>query len=166
MSTKPPGQWIVALLEERGWTQRILASVLDVNESTVHRIISGKQPVTAELALALGEVFNENAERFLGLQKDYDLAMARMVARPDPGRQDRALLLSELPIKEMISRGWIDAKDQRDFKSIELELARFFGVGSVAEIEFLPHAAKKTNVSDVTPVQLAWLYRVKQIAAA
>ena len=45
-------------------------------------------------------------------------------------------------------------------------LAKFFGVASPDEIEILPHAAKKTMVAgEVTPVQLAWLYRVKEIAS-
>ena len=44
-------------------------------------------------------------------------------------------------------------------------LCSFFGVSSVEEIELLPHAAKKTDVmGDATPVQITWLYRVKQIA--
>ena len=66
----------------------------------------------------------------------------------------------------MIKRGWIDATDVRDFKSVERGLTEFFGVKTINEIEIFPHAAKKTNVfSPVTPAQLAWLYRVKQIAS-
>ncbi len=50
--------------------------------------------------------------------------------------------------------------------AVEKAMSKFFGVASVEQIEVLPHAAKKTSVSsDVTPVQLAWLYRVKQIAS-
>ena len=41
---------------------------------------------------------------------------------------------------------------------------RFFEVNRL-DIEILPHAAKKTDVAEgTTPAQLAWLYRVKQIA--
>ena len=53
-----------------------------------------------------------------------------------------------------------------DPKSVEVELTRFFGVSSIDDIPVLPHAAKKTDVaSPATPAQLAWLYRVKQIAS-
>jgi HTH-type transcriptional regulator/antitoxin HigA len=39
-------------------------------------------------------------------------------------------------------------------------------VKSVAEIEILPHAAKKTNTfQPASPAQLAWIYRVKEIAS-
>jgi HTH-type transcriptional regulator / antitoxin HigA len=42
---------------------------------------------------------------------------------------------------------------------------RFFGVNQLKDIEILPHAAKRTAINMmVTPAQLAWLYRVKQIA--
>lgn len=75
------------------------------------------------------------------------------------------MLFGSLPIAEMIKRGWLDAENMRDVKRVEAALVKFFGVQSVDEIEILPHAAKKTHVADdVTPPQIAWLYRVKQIA--
>ena len=65
----------------------------------------------------------------------------------------------------MITRGWLDATDVRDVPRVERALATFFGEDSASEIEILPHAAKRTNVAgDVTPAQLAWLYRVRQVA--
>jgi HTH-type transcriptional regulator/antitoxin HigA len=163
---KTPGQLIEALLVERGWTQRLLAAVLDISESTTNKLISGKQPVSAEVAIVLEEVFEVSAERFLSLQKDYDLARARLVSRPDPGRATRAEVFRGLPVAEMIKRRWLDATDVKDIPAVESSLAKFFGVATVNEIEFLPHAAKKTAVgADTTPAQLAWLYRVRQIAS-
>ena len=117
------------------------------------------------MAIVLGELFNVDPERFLDLQKQFDLAQARYASRPDPGRTNRAHLFGRLPIAEMIKRGWITADDFRNVNEVEKELIRFFGVKSTDEIEILPHAAKKTTVSsDVTPAQLAWLYRVREIA--
>jgi HTH-type transcriptional regulator/antitoxin HigA len=163
---RSPGQLIQATLEAKGWTQRVLALVLDVHETSINKVISDRKPLTAELALELGEVLQLEPERLLHLQKAYDLAKARIKARPDPGRNRRAHLLGGLPISEMIKRGWIRADGVRDVATVESELARFFGVASAEEIEILPHAAKKTEVtSEVTPAQLAWLYRVKQIAS-
>ena len=83
----------------------------------------------------------------MDLQQSYDLATARIVVQPNQGRANRAALLGQLPILEMISRGWLDAENVRDVAKVESELARFFGVESAADIEFLPHAAKKTDVS-------------------
>lgn len=160
-----PGQLISALLEERGWSQRTLAIVLEKDESTINKIIAGKGTVTTETALALEDVFGVDAAEFLRLQRKYDLAVARIGNMPDRGRATRAALFGDLPIAAMIKRGWIDAKDAHDLKSVEAGLVKFFGVGSADEIEVLPHAARKMMVNtEATPAQLAWLYRVKAIA--
>src|SRR5204863_9879141 len=111
------------------------------------------------------DVFEVPAECFLDLQKNYQLAVARFMEQPDPGLATRAKLFGTLPITEMIKRGWLEADNIRDVRKVETGLMKFFGVSSVDEIEILPHAAKKTNVAEhVTPAQLAWLYRVKQLA--
>lgn len=161
-----PGQLIAELLDERGWTQRILAIVLEKDESTVAKMISGKGTITTETALGLEEIFGTDASIFLKLQRKYDLAVARLSARPDRGRADRATLFGDLPITAMIKRGWLDVTDPQNLKHIEAGLTKFFGVQTVDEIEVLPHAAKRTQVSvNATPAQLAWLYRVKAIAS-
>lgn len=163
---KTPGQLLSDLLEANKWTQRVLAIVLGVDDSVVNKIIAGTRPIDAEESLILGDLFDVEPERFMELQKSYDLARARLVARPDPARADRARLFGALPVAEMIQRGWLTAKNARDVPAVESELARFFGEKSVDQIEILPHAAKKTHFSEpATPSQLAWLYRVRSIAS-
>lgn len=49
-----PGQLIASLLDQRGWSQRTLAVVLEKDESTINKIISGKGAVTTDTA-----IFNE-----------------------------------------------------------------------------------------------------------
>ena len=162
-----PGQLIEDLLGERGWTQRVLAQVLDVDETGLNKIVAGKRPLGPDMALALEELFGVAADDFLRLQRDFDLAQARLTVRPDPDRATRAQLIGGLPVAEMAKRGWlsIDKDKLRDAALVQAALAKFFGVDSISEIEVLPHAAKKTEVvGDVTPTQLAWLYRVREIA--
>jgi len=66
----------------------------------------------------------------------------------------------------MIKRGWLKVENSKDIVQIEAELTRLFKVQEIQDIESLPHAAKKTNVNeDVSSIQLAWLYRVKEIAS-
>lgn len=162
---KTPGQLIESLLAERSWTQRLLAAILNLSESTTNKLISGKQTVTAEIALILEEVFEVDARRFLELQYEYDLARARLVARPDPLRAARAEIFSALPVAEMVKRCWLEANNIKDMPAVEASIAKFFDVSSIAEIKHLPHAAKKTNaLGSATHLQLAWLYRVHQIA--
>lgn len=163
---KTPGQLIQYLLKEKNWSQRVLAVVLGVDETGLNRLVSDKRPVDANMALALSELLDVPAERFLELQKSYDLAKARITNIPDPDRAIRAKLFGDLPISAMIKRGWISAESIRDVKKVESELTKFFGVESSRDIEILPHAAKKTEVNaDVTPAQLAWLYQVRTIAS-
>ncbi|MET4337045.1 MULTISPECIES: helix-turn-helix domain-containing protein [unclassified Bradyrhizobium] len=162
---RTPGHLLEYLLREKGWSQRLLAVVLGMDETGVNRIVANKRPIDAPLALTLEEVFHVPAERFLDLQKSYDLALARIEVKPDPERATRARLYGDLPVSDMIKRGWIKAKDIRD-PLVRPELMRFFQANRIEDIEILPHAAKKTNVNTTaTPAQLAWLYRVKQIAS-
>ncbi len=163
---KTPGQLISALLQERGWTNRVLAAVLEAEESGTSKLTSDKKAVTPEIAISLEEVFGVPAERFIALQRDYDLAKARIVSRPNLKRAARAHLFGDIPVTEMIKRGWLNVSDVRDMPAVEAALSSFFGVSTINDIEFLPHAAKKTSVSaEATSVQLAWLYRVRHIAS-
>jgi HTH-type transcriptional regulator / antitoxin HigA len=163
---RTPGQLIQALLKARNWSGRVLAIVLDTDETVVNKLLSGRRRVDAAMAIRLAEVFGRSPDDFLELQKAYDLAKARIEMRPDPTMTTRARLFGDLPVTEMIKRGWLDADDIRNVKSVESALVKFFGSSSLDDIEILPHAAKKTNVAvDVTPAQLAWIYRTKEIAS-
>jgi HTH-type transcriptional regulator / antitoxin HigA len=162
---RTPGQLLRRLLSERGWSQGVLAVVLGVKQPVVSGLMLDKRRIDPVMAIALGEVFGHPAEKFMDIQKAYDLALARVAVRPDPARASRAKLFADLPITEMIRRGWLNVEDFRDVRAVESELAKFFGVATASEIEILPHAAKKTNTEgEVSPSQLVWLYRVRQLA--
>jgi HTH-type transcriptional regulator/antitoxin HigA len=166
LEPRTPGQLIKSLLDSRGWSHRVLAIVLGVDDAIITRLTADKRQIDAGMALALGEVFDTPPERFLEMQNSFNLAMARIVAQPDPRRTTRALLYGGLPVADMIKRRWLDADDIRDSPRVEASLAKFFGVASIDEIEILPHAPKKTHAATpVTPAQLAWIYRVRQIAS-
>lgn len=162
---RTPGQLIEALLEERGWSNRVLATVLEVEETGISKLIAAKKAITPELAISLEEVFGVPADQFLALQRNLDLAKARIVTRPNPSRALRAKIFADLPVTEIIKRGWLNVEDIRDLPAVEAAVTKFFDSQSLSQIETLPHAAKKTNAeSEATMAQLAWLYRVKQIA--
>jgi HTH-type transcriptional regulator / antitoxin HigA len=162
---RTPGQLVEALLEQRGWSRKVLAVVLGVDEGMLSRVISAKRALTADLAVALEEVFDVPADRFLALQKTFELAQARISVRPDPGRAMRAQLFADLPVAELIRRRWIDVDDMRDANAVDAALIQFFEGQSPTQIAATPHAAKKTSAGEQpSPAQLAWLYRVRQIA--
>ncbi|ENX37598.1 hypothetical protein [Acinetobacter courvalinii] len=163
---RTPGQLISALINERGWNGRVLSGILQIDESGVNRLIQDKKPVNAELALVLEDIFSVPAEDFLKLQIDFDLAKARIRALPDPSREARAKLFGNLPIAEMINRGWLNVENKKDFPKIESELLKFFNVENLDEITYVAHSAKKSNASEIaSETQLAWVNRVKSIAS-
>ncbi len=119
-------------------------------------LVSGKRGVNAETAKLLAEAFGVSAEFIMQLQSAHELAQA---PSPTPAVSRMVRLQSAYPVGEMIKRGWLDQG-----APIEAQMARFFGVTNPDEIPHLPHAAKKWDYSEVPPAQLAWLFRVKQIA--
>ncbi len=157
---KHPGFYIKEEMEERGWLQRDLAFILGCPEQAINMIIAGKRGISPEMAKALGDAFDINPETFANLQKAYDLAHAK---QPDPGVAVRARMQNQYPVREMIKRGWIQLSDTA---MLESQLVRFFGVQSADDIPYLAHAAKKSSYEEreIPPVQLAWLFRVRQIA--
>jgi HTH-type transcriptional regulator/antitoxin HigA len=154
-----PGEFIREELEARGWLQRDLAYILGVPEQAVNMIVSGKRGISPEMAKALGQAFDVNPEFFANLQKSYEMANAK---EPDPGIARRARWQAAYPVREMIKRGWLEAADP---DLMEAQMMRFFAVNRVDDIPHLPHAAKKTHYGEIPPTQLAWLFRVRQIAS-
>src|SRR5229473_4392906 len=157
-----PGHYLKEEMEERGWMQRDLAFVLGCPEQAVNLILSGKRGISPEMAKALGEAFDVPAEFFANLQQAYDLAQAR---KPDPSVAARRQMQTAYPIREMIKRGWIE---QTDAPMLTIQLTRFFEVSDEDAIPYFAHAAKKSSYEKrevpVPASQLAWLYRVRQIA--
>jgi HTH-type transcriptional regulator/antitoxin HigA len=157
---KHPGFYIKEEMDERGWLQRDLAFILGCPEQAVNMIIAGKRGISPEMAKALGDAFDINPETFANLQKAYDLAHAE---QPDPGVAVRARMQNQYPVREMMKRGWIQPSDPA---MLETQLVRFFGVNNPNEIPYLAHAARKSSYEerDIPPAQLAWLFRVRQMA--
>lgn len=161
-----PGEWLQELLEDRGWTQKVLESITGLDQSSISKIIGGKRAIDARLAVIFGQVFGVEPERFLALQQAFDLDQVRNTEKPDAERTRRAQLHADLPVVEMIKRGWINVKDVRDVRTVESELARFFRAPSINDIPVLSPAFKKTDAaSPMNGAQLAWLFRVERIAS-
>lgn len=154
----PPGCFIREELQAREWSQRDLAYVLGVPEQAVNMIISGKRGITADMAKALAGAFDVPPEFFTNLQKAYELSQARDA---DPNVVRKARLQSQYPIREMIKRGWLT---DANVALLEAQMVQFFDVPSLDDVPYLAHAAKKANYDKVTPSQLAWLHRARQIA--
>jgi HTH-type transcriptional regulator/antitoxin HigA len=160
MPPKHPGIYLREELDRRGWNQSDLVFVLGCGPKTVNQIINGKQGITPVMSKALGEALHMPADHFADLQAAYDLALAN---DPDPAVALRARMQQNYPIREMIKRGWLQ---DGDAQSLGAQLAAFFEVQAPDEIPYLAHRAKKTSYEEreIPAAQLAWLFRVRQIA--
>ncbi|WP_455274854.1 HigA family addiction module antitoxin [Rhizobium herbae] len=155
-----PGEFIREELDARGWSQRDLAYILGVHEQAVNLITSGKRGISPDMAKSLGKALDVSAEYFANLQKAFEMSNAR---EPDPAIEKRALLQSSYPVREMIKRGWLA---DTDIGLLEAQMLRFFGKNSLSDVPYMAHAARKTtDYATTTPEQLAWLFRVRQIAS-
>jgi HTH-type transcriptional regulator / antitoxin HigA len=160
-----PAQMIEAQLRERGWTQRTLAKVLGISQTSISSLMNGRTKISTEVALQLREVLGIDANELLKLQASFELKKAELEFRPDPALNTRAMVFGGVPVGDMIARGWLKGVGSLWDSHLNEALCRFFSVPTIEQIEVLPHAAKKTDVmGDATPAQMAWLYRVKQIA--
>ena len=159
-----PGEIIADELEARGWSQSDLAFILGIKVPQLNTLLKGKSGISNDLAVALGDAFDMQPEFFANLQKIYDLSRAK---KPDPGVKTRAFWRAVFPVREMINRGWIEETEP---DLLDLQMMRFFGKNRVEDIPFVgngeigAHAAKKSDYESTTPIQFAWLHRVKKIA--
>jgi HTH-type transcriptional regulator/antitoxin HigA len=159
----PPGEFIKEELEARGWTQADLAEILGRPPRLVSEIIGGKRAISPETAKGLGDAFGTGAQFWMNLESAYQLSQVR---DQDDVVTRRARLYSKAPVKEMLKRRWIEPSNSVDV--LEKQIVDFFELQSLDEhIQFCGHAARKsTSYMEVTPMQCAWLFRVKKLARA
>ena len=155
-----PGEFIRDELEARGWAQRDLAYILGVKDQAINPIMSGKRGISPDMAQSLSKAFGISAEYFLNLQKAYELSTAR---EADPAIERRAKLQSVYPIREMIKRNWFE--ETQDVSLLEAQIMRLFQTNSLDQVPCLAHNAKKGgDYRETTPLEWAWLFRVRQVA--
>lgn len=157
----PPGEFLREELEAREWSQQELADILDRPARLVSELISGKRSITPETARGLADAFGTSAEYWMNLESQYQLSKVKVI---NDHVARKARLYSQFPVREMLRRGWVRASENLDV--LEQCFCEFFSIGSVEEAPVLMHHAKKTHATtEATPLQLAWLFRVRALAA-
>jgi HTH-type transcriptional regulator/antitoxin HigA len=157
-----PGEFISEELEARSWSQIELAEIMGRPARLISELISGKRAITPETAKGLGAAFGTGPEYWMNLERDYRLAHA---IHDDIGVERRANLYARAPVKEMIKRGWIESSDNIDV--LEKRVYDFLRTSNSNNRPSLAYAAKNGGTySRFTPSQLAWLFRVEQLARA
>ena len=59
-----------------------LARDIDVPANRISEIVAGRRAITADTALRLSKYFDTSEEVWIGLQKDYELRVARQTSWP------------------------------------------------------------------------------------
>lgn len=160
----PPGDIIREELEARDWTQADLAEIMGRPIQAIGEIVRGKKRVTEETARELELAFGIDAEIWLRNEALYRL---HKVSNPSPAIARRARLRQKFPaVREMVRRGWIT--NSSDPAELENQVLRYFDIPDLeAEPKLYRHAAKRTGYpTTIRGSQLAWLFRVRQIAEA
>ena len=158
-----PGEHLLDELNARGWTQTEFAEIIGRPVRLVNEVVNGKRGITPETAREFGAAFGTSPEFWMNLDTAYNLWKANEDISPIA---HRAKMRNRFPIRDMTLRGWI--RFSEDTQVIESQLLRYFGMDSLDDQPKLALAvATKRSISqneELTPIQVAWLYRVKHIA--
>lgn len=72
-----PGSILREELKARSMSANALSRALHVNSGRIVEILNGKRAISADTALRLGRFFGNDAEFWMTLQSQYDVALAR-----------------------------------------------------------------------------------------
>lgn len=157
----PPGEFLREELEARNWSQQELADILDRPPRLISELIAGKRAITPETAQGLGEAFGTSPDYWMNLESQYQLSK---VTVPNDNVARKARLYTQFPVREMLRRGWV--RPSESIEVLEQRFCEFFDIRDVTASPQLSHAAKKSHaMAETTPLQLAWLFRVRAIAS-
>lgn len=158
-----PGRILRRELEERGWTQQDLASIVDRPPQVINQIVRGKKQITPDTAIEFAQAFGTSAEFWTNLEAAYRLQLA---AQQEPGDAiaRRSKLYAVAPVRELTKRGWV--QDVADEDVLESNVLEFLDLKSFDEP--LPQAANfrcsPARTSDQRGLY-AWTRRVEILAA-
>lgn len=160
-----PGEHLLDELDARGWTQAEFAEIIGRSYRLVNEIVNGHRGITPETAKAFGAAFNTGPEFWMNLESAYNLWKSQTEDDFSDIKR-RAKMASIYPVRDMTLRNWLVASE--DTGVLESQLLRFFEIPSLDATPSLVREAVARRASyeeeEMTPIQIAWLYRVKHIA--
>jgi HTH-type transcriptional regulator/antitoxin HigA len=160
--TSAPGDTVMDILEERGMTLSAFAQQMNIPLEQIDQLITGRNPITAEIAQKLQAVLGASDTFWLSRESKYredEMRFAREISS-EIGTE----WLKELPIKDLTDFGWLKPTNAK-LDSIKACLS-FFGEKSISGWrdsyrEILENVAFKTSPTfQSRPGALAsWLRR-------
>lgn len=77
-----PGEMLLDEIEARGMSQTELGQLIGYKKSQLNEVIKGKRGINAKLALLLAAALDIPADFWLNAQKEYELNLAKIEAKP------------------------------------------------------------------------------------
>lgn len=129
----PPGETILDLIEERGWTQSELAQRLGYTEKHVSQLLNGKVALSQDAAQRLHRVLGSTVDFWMAREANYRGHLARLSAAAE--HASWVSWLDQLPVKELMATKAIATQRlvEKDKPSIVEDCLAFFGVASPAQ---------------------------------
>ncbi|HWS83732.1 MAG TPA: HigA family addiction module antitoxin [Ktedonobacteraceae bacterium] len=121
-----PGEMLLETLEAIGMPQSELAKRMNYPVKTINEIIQAKTAVTTEMALQLEQVLRVSTYFWLKREQRYQEYLTRLAA--DQRLSSWVAWLSEIPMEEMMRRGWM-ARCTDPSQQV-FEALKFFGACS------------------------------------
>ena len=88
----PPGEILHEdFMKPLGISMNQLARDLDVPPNRISAVVNGKRAITADTALRLAKFFGTSPDVWIGLQKDYELRVAKQTTWPEVAGRGRTL---------------------------------------------------------------------------
>lgn len=160
-----PGETLRETLDALGLSQAELADRMGRPKKTINEIIKGKAALTPDTALQLERVLGIPAGFWSNRDHHYREFLAKMGERER--LQRKTGWLDEMPVKDMVKLGWIQARADK-VEQIQ-ELLNFFGVATPerwTSLWFGPKVAFRRSAAYFNdPALLAGWLRAGEIAA-
>lgn len=127
-----PGKSLKDELDFLRLTQVELAQRTGLSEKHISQIINGEDPITSDTAVKLEHTLGTPAEFWNNLQKNYELALARIASVKRASKEiNEAKKFS--CYSELVKLGYL--KGAKDWESKTKNLLKFFGVDSLLYIQ-------------------------------
>jgi len=164
-----PGITLLDELNFLGFTQKELSKKIGYTVQTINRIIKGKEPITAEIALALERVFGgrPSAQFWLNMQADYDREILKQ--KEFENTQKEIIFFKDNmkdTFKELQKGGVFDnyvLNTKDSYKKAIISFKDFFGSYSLRGISnesLLGVPFRKYNIKNINQYNLSALLKI------
>lgn len=129
----PPGESVLEIAEERGWSQIELAKRLGYTQKHISQLINGKASITIDTAQRLELVLGSTLDFWLSLESNYQKHKARLEA--ELRYASWTTWLDDLPVRDLMKAGVIERLryTEKNKPKIVMQMLNFFGVASPEE---------------------------------